>query len=107
MALITDMRHFLDENGYLHQAIPKPALGLALFQGSIVAWVSMCSSLPNYPHTNVACRHRNKRTPCIGEIFAALDPSGDTIEWHCPRCSDEGFIRGWEGTPWDRRMPDA
>jgi hypothetical protein len=107
MALITDMRHFLNENGHLHEALPKPAVGLALFQASIVAWVSMCSTLRGYQRTNVLCRRRAARTPCWGEVIAVLDPSSDTIDWHCPACGDDGFIRHWEGTPWDRRTPAA
>ena len=107
MAMITDMRHFLGEDGVLYEPLPRPALGLAFFQGSIVAWVSMCSRLPNYPHTNVPCRRRTARTPCVGEILAVLDPSTEAIHWHCPICGDDGLISGWEGTPWDRRTPAA
>ena len=38
---IVDMRHYLDEEtGDLPESLPTPVLNLALFFGSIVAWVT-------------------------------------------------------------------
>jgi hypothetical protein len=52
------MRDYLDaETGDIPESIPDPALQLALFFGSIVAWVT--DHLPDGdPHTNVPCRRR-------------------------------------------------
>jgi hypothetical protein len=105
---VTDMRHYLDSDGSMAMDMPAPALNLALFQGSIVAWVTTLLALNGSPRTNVHCRRRPGRYPCAGEIHAALAlEEPDTIIWHCPLCGDNGFIRGWEGTPWDRRLPNA
>ena len=53
---IVDMRHYLEkETGDLPDSVPGPVLNLALFFGSIVAWVT--DHLPEGDwHTNVpAC----------------------------------------------------
>lgn len=100
---ITDMRHYLTKEGYLGE-LPGPALNLALFQGSIVTWVTAHLSKES-PRTNVYCRRAPGRQRCLGEIHALLDASSERIAWHCPLCGDNGLISGWEGTEWDRRVP--
>ncbi|HEY3383532.1 MAG TPA: hypothetical protein VGK32_17340 [Vicinamibacterales bacterium] len=98
---ITDLTHFLDEHGSFPANIPGPALNLALFLASIVAWVT--SHPPDeYDETNVTCRRSPSRKRCLGTIVARLD-DGEAVEWGCPVCGDNGVIRGWESTPWDRR----
>lgn len=100
---IIDSRHYLDDRGRLLQ-VPMRVLNLALFQGSIVAWVT--SRLGDRSsRTNVYCRRSPGRRRCSGEIQAALVPSSDRIVWECPLCGDNGLIRGWKGTIWDRRAP--
>ena len=51
---ITDLRHYLDHRGAMAN-LPGPALSLALFLGSIVAWVTSRRS-PADQRTNVPCR---------------------------------------------------
>ena len=105
---ITDMRHFLDEDGVLPEGLPAPALKLVLYQGAIVAWVAAtgCRS-GQTTRTNVNCRRNPGRRPCGGEIVACHEAASSTIVWECPLCGDRGRISGWEGTDWDRRVPDA
>jgi hypothetical protein len=100
---IVDMRHYLDEDtGDLPETIPAPALNLALFFGSIVAWVT--DHLPHGDwHTNVPCRRSPGRRRCLGEIVAELDAPSGSIAWQCPICGDRGLIHGWEDTLWNRR----
>ena len=100
---VTDMRHYLDGAGDIVD-MTGPALSLALFLGSIVAWVTSGRSLADQ-RTNVPCRRSPGRRRCLGEIFAALE--GSAISWHCPLCGDSGVTRGWEGSPWDRRAVTA
>lgn len=97
---ITDMRHYLDEAGSLGD-MPSRVVSLALYFGSIVAWMTSHSDDTVQP-TNVICRRRPGRRPCMGELFASFrdDPFG--IDWSCPFCGDNGFIYGWEETMWDR-----
>jgi hypothetical protein len=99
---IIDMRHYLDEEtGDLPDSLPGPVLSLALFFGSIVAWVT--DHLPEGDwHTNVPCRRRPGRTRCRGEIFAELDRGSGHIIWRCVMCGDNGAIAGWEATLWNR-----
>ena len=105
---VTDMRHFLNEFGELPEEMPSPALKLALYQGSIVAWMTGTNCLNGREsRTNVNCRRSPNRRPCPGEIVAAFEATSEAIAWACPLCGDNGRISGWEGTAWDRRTPDA
>jgi hypothetical protein len=99
---VVDMRHYLDEEtGDLPDSVPGPVLNLALFFGSIVAWVT--GHLPESDwHTNVSCRRSPGRKRCRGEIVAELDRSSGHIVWHCSVCGDNGLIHGWEDTLWNR-----
>ncbi len=99
---VTDMRHFLDPASRIAEDMSRPGLNLALFLGSIVAWVTSGRTVGDR-RTNVACRRNPGRQRCRGVIEAELDPDGDAISWHCPVCRDNGVTRGWKGTPWDRR----
>jgi hypothetical protein len=102
MALITNLQHFLDENGTIPEEIPAAAHNLALFLGSIVGWVTS-HEVSGDERTNVPCRRSPRRRRCSGIIYAWLGPDGATITWGCPTCHDEGTICGWEETLWDRR----
>ena len=66
---------------------------LAVFFGSIVAWVT--DHLPQGDWlTNVPCRRSPGRRRCRGEIVAELDHASGHIVWHCPLCGDNGLIHG-------------
>ena len=97
------MRHYLDEEtGDLPDGLPAPVLTLALYFGSIVAWVT--DHLPQEDwHTNVPCRRSPSRRRCLGEIMAELNRTSGYISWQCPVCGDNGLIHGWEDTLWNRR----
>jgi hypothetical protein len=99
---VTDMRHYLDEEGCLPETIPGPALNIALFLGSIVGWVTS-HHRGTYEQTNVPCRRTPGHRRCVGDIHARLEPDGAAISWECPICGDNGFVRGWQDTLWDRR----
>jgi hypothetical protein len=100
---VVDMRHYLDEEtDDLPDRLPTPALNLALFFGSIVAWVT--DHLPHGDwHTNVPCRRSPGRRRCLGDIMAELDRTSGHIVWQCPVCGDNGLIHGWEHTLWNRQ----
>ncbi|MGQ0735814.1 MAG: hypothetical protein ACT4QD_19435 [Acidobacteriota bacterium] len=100
---VVDMRHYLDEEtGDLPEDIPERLLGLAIFFGAIVVWVT--DHLPDGDWlTNVPCRRSPGRRRCRGEIVAELDGASGHIVWQCPLCGDNGLIHGWEDTLWDRR----
>src|SRR5438552_10437639 len=98
---VTDLRHYLNETGEL-APMPGPAVNLALFQGSIVGWVTRWWG-PEPQRSNVPCRRSSGGARCRGEIVACLDGDSGYISWCCPACGDHGMIHGWEGTRWDRR----
>ena len=99
---VTDMTHYLDEEGLLPETLPGPALNVAPLLGSIVGWVT---SHPQgtYEETNVPCLRTPGRRRCLGSIFARIDVTQAAITWECLICEDNGYIRGWESTLWDRR----
>lgn len=97
MALITDLRHFLKEDGSMAD-MPNPARTLAEYLGRIVKIVT--SHPRDALATGVKCRKRFKRKKCPGEIIAFIDER-DAISWSCPLCRDNGVISGWKGTIWD------
>jgi hypothetical protein len=99
---VTDMRHYLDQEGDWPSGISVPALKLARFLGSIVEWVTSHAADPE-ELTNVPCRRTPGRRPCLGDIFARLEEADATIRWECPLCGDNGYISGWQETLWDRR----
>jgi len=98
--MVTDMRHFLDDEGDLPD-LPGPALNIVLFLGSIVAWVTrLHATEPEV--TNVPCRRKPGRKRCVGDIVALLNENDLSISWECLVCGDHGTINGWQSTLWDR-----
>lgn len=95
---VTDLRHFVAEDGSIAH-VPTPALELARHLASIVAWVTAAGD----GETNVACRSKQSRRRCSGDIVAQLNRTSSAVEWACPTCGENGHISGWEGTIWDRR----
>jgi hypothetical protein len=43
----------------------------------------------------------------VAWVTSGRSPDSSIISWHCPLCGDNGVIRGWERTPWDRRAMTA
>ena len=98
---ISNIRHFLDDDGMIPEDLPGPAFRLANYFGSIVEVVS---SRKNHKklNTGIKCRRRPGRKPCSGEIFAMINEGKDfSISWYCPHCYDNGLISGWQGTIFD------
>ena len=97
MALITDLRHFLNQDGTMAD-MPKPARRFSEYLGSIVKGVTTRRGAELA--TGVRCRRRIDRRPCPGEIIAYINEQ-DGICWSCPVCEENGIISGWRGTIWD------
>jgi len=98
---ITKLEHYLDEDGEFPADLPGPARALATFFARIV------ESATADVATTVPCRRRPGRKPCGGEILEVLDTERLEIDWHCPKCGDNGRLSGWAGTKWDRRGEKA
>jgi hypothetical protein len=103
---VTDLQNYLDDETGDLADMPAPALALAMFLTSIVAWVT------SHEHdkddtTNVWCWRRPGHRRCREEIVARLDRSPSEIWWQCPHCGVNGVIRGWKGSLWDHRASPA
>lgn len=96
-AWITDLRHFLNDDGSLVDTA-KPARTLADYFGRIVKAVTTRKG--KTLATGVRCRRQPGRRRCPGEIIAFVDKQ-QAISWSCPVCKDNGVISGWDGTIWD------
>ena len=100
---VTDIRHCLDENDDLAQEL-GPARRLAEHQCAIIATVTARPRDQVDWVTKIRCRRRPGRRPCEGNIVAGFDETDPTtIVWLCPCCEDNGYIRGWQETRWDKR----
>ena len=98
---VTDLRHFLNEEGIVPPDLPRPAERLAYYFGSIVKAVTSREN-PWLSPTGIRCRRRPMRQRCPGEILAFIDEEHNaSIRWQCPVCNDNGVISGWQQTPWD------
>ena len=99
---ITNIQHFLDDDGYFPDDLPGPARKLANYLCSIVEAVTSRSDKKSYK-TGIRCRRRPMHKRCNGELLALIDSKNNFgIKWACPECNDNGLISGWHGTLWDK-----
>jgi hypothetical protein len=101
---ISDIRDFLDKNDNLAPE-SGPARLLAEYLCAIIVAVTSCPGSQEDRVTEIRCRRRPRHRQCKGNIVAGYD-EGDltTIVWLCPLCEDNGYIRGWQETQWDKRV---
>lgn len=95
---ITDIRHFLDEQG----RVPGDLPAVPRYMGAIVAAACPLSAGRVFP-LDLRCRRRPGHESCPGSVHASIDSETAEISWFCPCCGDHGRIYGWQGSPWDRR----
>ena len=101
MAMITNIRHFMDENGEVPD-LPLEAKELLNFLTSIIEAATIEYGSP-VTLAAVNCRKLIVGKPCSGEIEVWVYTEDNQIGWECLECGDEGVISHWEGTTWDRR----
>lgn len=96
---ITDMTHFLDEQGN----VPKQLTSQRLVQylGAIVANVTT-APVQSSCAVDIKCPRRPGRKSCHGTTLASFEAGTDNITWHCSICEDGGLIHHWQRTPWDK-----
>jgi hypothetical protein len=100
--LIADMRHYLGED-LSSVELPAPAAKLRDYLGSIVAAVTLRNDRETDDQTPISCRRHPCRKQCEANIMACFDEAEPSaIRWFCPLCGDGGYIRGWQGTAWDK-----
>ena len=95
--LVADMRH------YIGGGLPTAVARLRDHLGAIVEAVTLRDVTKEDYVTQVRCRRRPGHRRRDGEIVAFYDETEPSaIKWFCPFCGDGGYIRGWEGTFWDK-----
>ena len=100
MVMMTNLQHFLDENGKIPSSLTPEAKELLGFLGKIVEAAILDEG---YPITFADTHCHNDKLACMGDIEVWMDPDNHNIGRECVECGDEGFISGWEGTWWDKR----
>jgi hypothetical protein len=93
---ITQMAHFLDEEGNIPKQIPKASRELGSFLALVVDATTKEKSTIDI-QTGIRCF----RKKCEGLIISELQNPKDEIYWRCTKCKNEGTIGSWQGTRWD------
>jgi hypothetical protein len=102
---ITDLTHFLDENGLPPVDAPRRLLKACAFFGSIVNAGSSHPVGMQFSST-VPCRRRL----CSRVSLTVVNGHDGTIRWECPDCGKNGYISNWQGSDYDLSAvvePDA
>ena len=101
MTVVTNIRHFLDENGDIPE-LPLEAKELLFFLGDIIEAASLAYDQP-MTLVGEICRATIDGNKCEGEIEAWIDPENNNVIWECLECGADGTISEWVDTVWDRR----
>jgi hypothetical protein len=96
----TDVTDFMNEEGETEDLSPS-AIRIVVFMRSMTGWVTARHAVIS-ERTNVTCLRITSRDRCLTEVNAYMDPEDRDILYMCPRCGDNGVIRGWDDAGWDR-----
>lgn len=95
---ISDMTHFLDEQGNIAKGMHQEGREMASFLALIVD-----AATQELQSSTMATKIRCHNKKCDGTIEIVLGSERDEILWMCTHCDDDGKISGWEKTKWDKR----
>jgi hypothetical protein len=101
MAIITNIKHFLDEDGEVAN-LTLEAQELFSFLIDVVESATIDYARP-VALAETKCRSVVDGKICQGEIEVWVYAEDNHIGWECLECGEEGVVTQWEGTPWDRR----
>ena len=88
---ITNITHFLDENGAIPKELTKEARVIADSLGKVITCVTKTPR--KSPRTDVLCwNDQSNHKPCAGEIDAGIDLDNSDILWSCKKCSVGGDL---------------
>lgn len=99
--MITNIQHFMDENGEVAD-LPLEAQGLLNFLAAIIVAASQAYDEP-ITFSEVTCPKVINGSPCSGDVEVWVYAENNEIGWECLECGNEGIISHWERTPWDKR----
>ena len=105
MEFVTNIQHFLNEDGSIPDSLPLEAEELLFFLIAIIetATTEYERSITISLISGLYCRKITKEYPSSRKIRVWIDPQTHQVCWACPECGDKGTISYWEGTPWDKR----
>jgi len=93
---ISNMTHFLDDQGNIPRQMPKEARELANFLALIVD--ATTKTIPStLTSTDIRCFQKG----CHGLVKSSIRPKEGEIHWYCSECENEGVISHWLRTKWD------
>ncbi len=101
MVMVTNIQHFLDEDGKIPRLSPKTK-ELFLFLTTVIEVATIHYGQP-LAFAEIDCRRTSEDMDCEGEIGVWILYEDNSIGWECTECGDEGVISDWEGTQWDMR----
>lgn len=93
---ISNLTHFLDDQGNIPTQMLKEARELANFLALIVD--ATTKTLPStLSSTDIRCFQKG----CHGVVKSSMRPKEGEIHWYCPECENEGVISNWQGKKWN------
>lgn len=93
---ITDLAHFLDENGLPPVDAPRRMLRMLAFLGSIVKAGSSHPVGTQFASA-IPCRRRF----CSRLSLTIANGRDGRTRWECPDCGENGYISKWQGSDYD------
>ena len=93
---ITNITHFLDENGNIAADMNVSGCKMASFLAMIIDH-STSQQEEEMTDIDIRCNKRG----CHGAILAEVNRSENTIFWGCTDCDHDGMISEWKGSKWD------
>jgi hypothetical protein len=95
---ISNLTHFLDEQGNIAKEMNKTGREMASFLALIVD-----TATTNYAPSKKTTEIRCLKKKCIGTIDIEVDIVDEFIYWSCNKCTEAGRINDWQKTKWDNR----
>ena len=95
---ISNLQHFLNEQGNIPSEMPYEGREMAGFLALIVDAATIGYPNPE-PQTVIKCINKE----CKGTLNVKVDTRDGFIFWKCNTCREEGRISDWQKTKWDNR----
>jgi hypothetical protein len=101
MTMVTDISHFLDDDGEIPD-LPPEAADLLSFLGAVIEVATLTYGSP-MTLSDIGQHHPTVGEACNGQLEVLVHAETNAIGWECVECGENGVISNWQGTLWDRR----
>ena len=98
---VTDITHFLDENGHIPDDLPEAAMQLLDNLGKVIVLATSPSDSDSKTIAKLPCWGIDNNQQCNGTVKVGFDPKNHNILWACCKCGDNGTISNWENSFWN------